>query len=699
MNTSLPLISVIINNYNNPRFIEKAILSVTNQTYVNLQIIIQDDCSTDAKIKAIYEKFLAYDKRIEVHYNEKNSQLFTSRMNAINFVKGQYVCFLDGDDYYDLDFIRHMYNYMQYKQCDIAVCNFAYVIENMTLVEKKNKFLHDEYHAPNLLNFMFEPGGVSFSQNLMWNKLYKADLIIKAQQTIIKLGLTKLRIFAAEDVLFNCFILQNASKICIDEWFIGNYYRRTNSLELMSLTKKINYLQSSNQTYQIIFDQFFAWKEDLLHDETFNYFKQTVINTFSQYLQLFQIGIENLQLAVIAKYLNIVITNENLQQLKNDILNVNNEWLITKNFKFKNMVDTYKKKILKGNDISFSLPNSIFASPYLSNSKIIDLNEQYYFFNYEWYSLLNFSLNYHKEVNIAYDEHNPYHTVLMDRLTKLIKQDKISQQKLVFKSVGTAPLHSFNLIIDQLIISSHNASYIWNNSLIHLFFKKLVNKDQELLKKVRQLFAIALFVSKQNLNYLDKSIFNYNYTLFYLLFIALKVYFSQFQPLKSIQTNNMKEIMLHVYLNPKIVINNPHFSFFNQIAKEQAILLINIIKQYYQELLDENLANFLFNAFFDHLAYWYESTTVIPNQMTFKFFSGQKKIDLYQIWSKQTSPYFKFHNYQSNIYKIPGIKHLGYLLSDANIFTNEMYLILRNHHSIFKLFWNLNKQRIKKYQF
>ncbi|MBO7085116.1 hypothetical protein J6W20_04370 [bacterium] len=47
--------------------------------------------------------------------------------------------------------------------------------------------------------------------------MYKANLVIKAQQTILKLGLTKLRIFAAEDVLFNCFILQNATKICIDE--------------------------------------------------------------------------------------------------------------------------------------------------------------------------------------------------------------------------------------------------------------------------------------------------------------------------------------------------------------------------------------------------------------------------------------------------------------------------------------------------
>ena len=699
MSASLPLISVIINNYNNSRFIEKAILSVTNQTYVNLQIIIQDDCSTDSKIKDIYQKFLAYDERIEVHYNEKNSQLFASRMNAINFIKGEYVCFLDGDDYYDLDFIHHMYNFMQYKQCDIAVCNFAYVIENMTLIEMKNRFLKDEYDAPNLLNFMFKPCGVSFSQNLMWNKLYKSQLVIKAQQTIIKLGLTAKRIFAAEDVLFNCFILQNTAKICIDEWFIGNYYRRTNSLELMDLDKKINYLESSNQTYQIIFDNFFSWKKDLMHDETFNYFKQTVINTLSQYLQLFQISIDNLKLDVIANYLNIAPTTNNLLQLKNDILNVNHEWLIGKNFKFKNQIDTYKKKILKGNDISFSLPNSIFVSPYLSNSKIIDLNEQYYFFNYEMYSLLNFSLNYHKEVNIAYDEHNQYHNVLIDKLNKLVKQDQISQEKLVFKSVGTAPLHSFNLIIDQLIISQYCASNIWNNSLISFFFKKLINKNEELLKKVKQLFAIALHITRQNLNYLDKSIFNYNYSLFYLFFIALKVHFNKNKLLQEIKTNNVKEIMLYVYLNPNIVINNPYFQFVNQIAIKQAGTLIKIIEQYYQELLNEDFANLLYDFFFDHLAYWYESTTVIPQQMTFNFKNGQKKIDLYQMWIGQTSPYSKFHNYQSNVYKIPGIRHVGYLLSDANIFTNEMYLVLRNHHSIFKLFWNLNKRKINKYQF
>ena len=699
MNASLPLISVIINNYNNPRFIEKAILSVTNQTYVNLQIIIQDDCSTDAKIKTIYEKFLTYDKRIEVHYNEKNSQLFASRMNAINFIKGKYVCFLDGDDYYDLDFIRHMYNYLQYKQCDIVACNFAYVIENMTLVEKKNRFLKEEYDAPNLLNFMFEPVGVSFSQNLMWNKLYKADLIIKAQQTIIKLGLTTKRIFAAEDVLFNCFILQNARKVCVDEWFIGNYYRRTNSLELMKQTKKIDYLESSNQTYQIIFDNFFAWKEDLLHDETFKYFKQTVINTFSQYLQLFQINIDCLKLNTIAQYLNIIPTNENLLTLKNEILNINNEWLIGKNFKFKNQIDAYKKKILKGNDISFSLPNCIFASPYLSNSKIIDLNEQYYFFNYEMYSLLSFSLNYHKEVNIAYDEHNQYHNVLIEKLTKLVNQDHINQEKLIFKSIGTAPLHSFNLIIDQLIISQYCATNVWNNCLISSFFKKLINKDEELLKKVKQLFAIALLITKQNLSYLDKSIFNYNYSLFYLIFIALKLYFNKNKPLKEIKTNNVKEIMLYVYLNSKIVINNPYFQFINDIAIKQAQTFINIIRQYYQELLNEDLANWLYDVFFDHLAYWYESTTVIPYQMNLKFANGLKKIDLYQMWMNQTSPYSKFHNYQSNIYKIPGIKHVGYLLSDANIFTNEMYLVLRNHHSIFKFFWNLNKRKINKYQF
>ena len=75
-------------------------------------------------------------------------------MKAIDYIKGEYVLFLDGDDYLDLDFVRHMYDFLIYKDADIVVCNFAFVIENSLYIEQKSKFKKIEYNKKdNLLNF------------------------------------------------------------------------------------------------------------------------------------------------------------------------------------------------------------------------------------------------------------------------------------------------------------------------------------------------------------------------------------------------------------------------------------------------------------------------------------------------------------------------------------------------------------------
>ncbi len=68
-----PLISVIMPCYNSSRFIVRAILSVLNQTYKNLELIIVDDCSTD-DTKKIIKKFLKQDKRIKLYSTKKNSR-------------------------------------------------------------------------------------------------------------------------------------------------------------------------------------------------------------------------------------------------------------------------------------------------------------------------------------------------------------------------------------------------------------------------------------------------------------------------------------------------------------------------------------------------------------------------------------------------------------------------------------------------
>ena len=98
--------------YNSSRFIVRAILSVLNQTYKNLELIIIDDCSTD-ETKKIIKKFLKQDKRIKFYSTKKNSQLAAAPRNlAISKASGKFIAFLDSDDYWQKDKLTYQIKYM-----------------------------------------------------------------------------------------------------------------------------------------------------------------------------------------------------------------------------------------------------------------------------------------------------------------------------------------------------------------------------------------------------------------------------------------------------------------------------------------------------------------------------------------------------------------------------------------------------------
>lgn len=100
-----PFFSIIIPLYNRAHLIERAVNSVIDQTFTDWELIIVDDCSTDGSWKLINT---FQDKRINVLRNDTNSERCISRNNGIKASTGQYICFLDSDDYHlphHLDFI------------------------------------------------------------------------------------------------------------------------------------------------------------------------------------------------------------------------------------------------------------------------------------------------------------------------------------------------------------------------------------------------------------------------------------------------------------------------------------------------------------------------------------------------------------------------------------------------------------------
>ena len=91
-------ISIIIPNYNNAKYLERCLLSVIRQTYKNIEIVCVDDKSTDNSL-IILQKYQRLDKRIKVIALTKNKGVSNARNFALKTITGDFVCFLDSDDY------------------------------------------------------------------------------------------------------------------------------------------------------------------------------------------------------------------------------------------------------------------------------------------------------------------------------------------------------------------------------------------------------------------------------------------------------------------------------------------------------------------------------------------------------------------------------------------------------------------------
>ena len=121
-------VSVIIPVYNVENYVKKCIDSVINQTYTNIEIILVDDGSTDS-CGSICKEYSLRDNRILV-IHKKNGGLSEARNVGLSYAKGNYILFVDGDDYIEKNMIEKLYNTILSNDSDMALCNFFYVDEN-----------------------------------------------------------------------------------------------------------------------------------------------------------------------------------------------------------------------------------------------------------------------------------------------------------------------------------------------------------------------------------------------------------------------------------------------------------------------------------------------------------------------------------------------------------------------------------------
>lgn len=272
-------LSIIISIYNCEKYLEKCINSILFQTFKDFELILVDDGSTDNSRK-ICDLFADKDKRIKV-LHKKNQGVSIARNEGINIASGEYITFVDADDWIELEAYENLIDEIEKSNADLIIYNFNKCINEKNIknlflendVVLKNKedihLLQAKLLATNMKNieiFNKKVIGLGFP----WNKIYKREIIKKYNLKFeIK---NKGTIF--EDVLFNYKYLEYVKVVKITNKSLYNY-------RIISNSASRKYTDNIFEINNILFKELLKYENLHTHDKYYyNSLYIRIINNF-----------------------------------------------------------------------------------------------------------------------------------------------------------------------------------------------------------------------------------------------------------------------------------------------------------------------------------------------------------------------------------------------------------------------------------
>lgn len=215
-----PIITVVIPFYNVEKYIEKCLYSVINQTFTAFECILVDDESPDNSYEVALN-IIQNDPRFRI-IRQQNKGLGGARNTGIEAAKGEYICFLDSDDWWEPNFLEVMYQSAVENQADMVCCQHKCIDENMNIFQPVYKIKPGEYIKPNLFLFLME-------YHIAWDKFYKRKIFNKIE--------------FPEKIYYEDFATVYKTAFCIDKLIVVNdilcnYFRRKSSITTVNLTEK-----------------------------------------------------------------------------------------------------------------------------------------------------------------------------------------------------------------------------------------------------------------------------------------------------------------------------------------------------------------------------------------------------------------------------------------------------------------------------
>ncbi len=264
------LISIIVPVYNVEKYLEYCINSIISQTYNNLEILLIDDGSTDQS-SAMCDKWMGTDKRIKVIHKE-NGGLSDARNTGLKMAKGDYIAFIDSDDWIEKYYIEYLYRAVNETGAEISACEIRTVIDGQKTEKLNNEVMSQvKCTTEEALTTVLKGNGF---RAIACNKLYKADLL---REEKFKVGILH------EDEFFTYRIIGKAKTLSYVKNPLYNYRQREgsimNTLSMRHLDVLDAYLDRLNYL-SLMFPQLYKQDKVTFCVTCVNYYCEAVLKKF-----------------------------------------------------------------------------------------------------------------------------------------------------------------------------------------------------------------------------------------------------------------------------------------------------------------------------------------------------------------------------------------------------------------------------------